>query len=136
MKMTACFVVLGLSLALSACGPEAGSADQLGTVEGASSGSGGGSGGSSGTWPYPVPTGCVSISPTQCRTNVGHFDVTEAEQSLAANMAAAGWTQRYSPVCRSNIGYQKGTTKVCYRVGVLEDANHQAIGSQWNGFIG
>jgi hypothetical protein len=51
-------------------------------------------------------------------------------------MAADGWTKRYSPVCRSNIGYNKGSTNVCYRVGVVTDANFQAIGSQWSGFIG
>jgi len=135
-NLTPGFAVLGLALLLSACGPEAssGAPDELGTVTGASSGSSGG--GSTGTWPYPVPTGCVSISPTQCQTNVGHYDVTEAEQSLDANMAADGWTKRYSPVCRSNIGYNKGSINVCYRVGVVSDANFQAIGSQWSGFMG
>ena len=131
-NLTTGFAVLGLSLLLSACGPEAkgGSPDELGTVTGASGG------GSTGTWPYPVPTGCVSISSTQCQTNVGHYDVTEAEQSLDANMAADGWTKRYSSVCRTNTGYTKGSTNVCYRVGVLSDANFQTIGSQWSGFIG
>jgi hypothetical protein len=76
----------------------------------------------------------VPFTATACRTNVGHFDVTEAGVSLDANMAAAGFIKRYSPVCRSNIGYAKGSTKVCYRVGVLEDAAHQSIGSQWTGF--
>ncbi len=133
-KVVMAVAVLGASWALSACGPESigGSPDELGTVTGASSGSGG----SSGTWPYPVPDGCVAISSTQCRTNVGHYDVTEATRSLDANMAAAGYTKGYSPVCRSNLGYTRGSTKVCYRVGIVEDANHQAIGSQWNGFLG
>ena len=59
-------------------------------------------------------------------------------RSLATSFqqAAAGWLKGYSPVCRSNLGYTKGTTKVCYRVGVLTDANFQAIGSQWSGFLG
>ncbi|MBX7099638.1 MAG: hypothetical protein K1X89_18115 [Myxococcaceae bacterium] len=125
------FVVAAVAalLSFSACGPDASGevpADAQGTVTGASSSS----------WPYPVPTGCVSISSTACRTNVGHYDVTEAERSLDANMAAAGYTKGYSSVCRTNTGYTKGSTKVCYRVGVVTDSNFQAIGSQWNGFKG
>ncbi|MBK7859860.1 MAG: hypothetical protein IPJ65_14800 [Archangiaceae bacterium] len=129
-----------LALAVTACGLEegAGAPDELGSVEGAAKSSGGGSGGgSSGTWAYPVPTGCVSVSPTACRTNVGHYDVIQAEASLVANMIAAGWTQKYSnyALCRTNDAFFKGTTKVCYKVGIVEDANHQVIGSQWTGII-
>ncbi len=36
-------------------------------------------------------------------------------------------------MCRTSYGYTKGNIKVCYTVGVLSDANFQAIGSQWNG---
>lgn len=56
-----------------------------------------------------------------------------AGNSLDANAAAAGYTKGYSPVCRTSYGYTKGNIKVCYTVGVLSDANFQAIGSQWNG---
>jgi len=119
--------VFGLCLMLSACGPETDApADSVASASFASSS----------TWPYPVPTGCVSISSTQCRTNVGHYDVVEAEASLDANMAAAGYTKGYSATCRSNLGYSKGKTRVCYRVGIVENSNFQAIGSQWNGFRG
>jgi hypothetical protein len=138
--VTTGLAVLGFCLTLSACGPDgsAGPAEDVGTVEGASSGSGSGGsgGGTTSTWPYPVPTGCVAYTSTACRTNVGHYDVTEAGASLDANMAAAGYTKGYTPLCRNNYGFTKGTTKVCYRVGVLEDSSFQAIGSQWTGFKG
>lgn len=129
-KSALVLAVFASCFVLSACGPQASDevlADQQGTVTGASSSS---------SWPYPVPTGCVAISSTACRTNVGHYDVIEAEKSLDANMAAAGYTKGYSSVCRSNLGYTKGSTKVCYRVGIVTDANFQTIGSQWNGFKG
>ena len=86
----------------------------------------------SSAWTAPVPTGCVPISAgsNQCKTNVGHYDVIEAEASLIKNMKAAGWTQRYSDVCRSNDGFVKGSVKVCYRVAALD------TGSYWTGFFG
>ncbi|CAN5184478.1 hypothetical protein BH11MYX1_BH11MYX1_05250 [soil metagenome] len=122
-----CVVGFGFGLMTSACmSEETDVSDDSGSdVESALSSS----------WPYPVPTGCVALAsvPSRCQTNVGHYDVTEAGASLDANAAAAGYTKGYSALCRTNYGYTKGNAKVCYTVGVVSDANFQAIGSQWNG---